>query len=151
MKNISVIGAGTMGNGIAHVFAQKGFMVTLIDVSTPQLEKALATIAKNLDRQGERCTSRIKRRRKFKRGSRTTLVLCGRRSGRSTRRSRSRPLRLARYQHRSVLALLRPSPAQRPLRGRLVHPRCRSVHQYLLHRHRTCLRSRRNRYSHCLR
>ncbi len=51
MKNISVIGAGTMGNGIAHVFAQKGFMVTLIDVSTPQLEKALATIAKNLDRQ----------------------------------------------------------------------------------------------------
>jgi len=51
MKNISVIGAGTMGNGIAHVFAQKGFKVTLIDVSTPQLEKALATIAKNLDRQ----------------------------------------------------------------------------------------------------
>jgi len=51
MKNISVIGAGTMGNGIAHVFAQKGFMVTLIDVSTPQLDKALATIAKNLDRQ----------------------------------------------------------------------------------------------------
>jgi len=51
MKNISVIGAGTMGNGIAHVFAQKGFKVSLIDVSTPQLEKALATIAKNLDRQ----------------------------------------------------------------------------------------------------
>ena len=51
MNNISVIGAGTMGNGIAHVFAQKGFKVTLIDVSTPQLEKALATIAKNLDRQ----------------------------------------------------------------------------------------------------
>lgn len=51
MKNISVIGAGTMGNGIAHVFAQKGFKVTLIDVSSPQLEKALATIAKNLDRQ----------------------------------------------------------------------------------------------------
>ena len=51
MKNISVIGAGTMGNGIAHVFAQNGFKVTLIDESTPQLEKALATIAKNLDRQ----------------------------------------------------------------------------------------------------
>ena len=51
MKHISVIGAGTMGNGIAHVFAQNGFPVQLIDVSAPQLEKALATIAKNLDRQ----------------------------------------------------------------------------------------------------
>jgi 3-hydroxybutyryl-CoA dehydrogenase len=50
MKNISVIGAGTMGNGIAHVFAQRGYKVTLIDVSQPQLEKALATIGKNLDR-----------------------------------------------------------------------------------------------------
>ncbi len=48
--NISVIGAGTMGNGIAHVFAQHGFAVTLIDVSAPQLQKALATIGKNLDR-----------------------------------------------------------------------------------------------------
>ncbi len=48
---ISVIGAGTMGNGIAHVFAQNGFAVTLIDVSAAQLEKALATIGKNLDRQ----------------------------------------------------------------------------------------------------
>jgi len=51
MKNISVIGAGTMGNGIAHVFAQNGFSVTLIDVNQAQLEKALVTIAKNLDRQ----------------------------------------------------------------------------------------------------
>ena len=51
MKNISVIGAGTMGNGIAHVFAQNGFRVSLIDVNAAQLEKALATIAKNLDRQ----------------------------------------------------------------------------------------------------
>ena len=51
MKNISVIGAGTMGNGIAHVFAQNGFAVTLIDVSAAQLEKALATISKNFDRQ----------------------------------------------------------------------------------------------------
>lgn len=50
MKNISVIGAGTMGNGIAHVFAQNGFKVTLIDVSQPALNKALATIGKNLDR-----------------------------------------------------------------------------------------------------
>jgi 3-hydroxybutyryl-CoA dehydrogenase len=50
MKNISVIGAGTMGNGIAHVFAQSGHTVNLIDVSAPALEKALATISKNLDR-----------------------------------------------------------------------------------------------------
>lgn len=47
---ISVIGAGTMGNGIAHVFAQRGYQVTLIDVSADQLEKAMATIGKNLDR-----------------------------------------------------------------------------------------------------
>lgn len=51
MKNISVIGAGTMGNGIAHVFAQSGFKVTLIDVSQAQLDKAIQTITKNLDRQ----------------------------------------------------------------------------------------------------
>src|SRR4051794_24880907 len=48
---ISVIGAGTMGNGIAHVFAQAGFKTSLIDVNSGQLEKALATIGKNLDRQ----------------------------------------------------------------------------------------------------
>ncbi len=48
--NVSVIGAGTMGNGIAHVFAQHGFKVTLIDIAQPQLDKAVATIAKNLDR-----------------------------------------------------------------------------------------------------
>jgi len=51
MKKIAVIGAGTMGNGIAHVFAQKGFKVSLIDVSQDQLNKAIATITKNLDRQ----------------------------------------------------------------------------------------------------
>ncbi len=51
MKQIAVIGAGTMGNGIAHVFAQNGLKVTLVDVSTTQLEKALITIAKNFDRQ----------------------------------------------------------------------------------------------------
>jgi 3-hydroxybutyryl-CoA dehydrogenase len=51
MKNISVIGAGTMGNGIAHVFAQHGFAVTLIDVQAAQLEKAIATIGKNFDKQ----------------------------------------------------------------------------------------------------
>jgi 3-hydroxybutyryl-CoA dehydrogenase len=47
---ISVIGAGAMGNGIAHVFAQHGFKVTLIDVSQAQLDKAITTIGKNLDR-----------------------------------------------------------------------------------------------------
>lgn len=51
LQNITVIGAGTMGNGIAHVFAQNGFTVTLVDVSAPQLEKAIQTIGKNLDRQ----------------------------------------------------------------------------------------------------
>jgi 3-hydroxybutyryl-CoA dehydrogenase len=51
MAKISVIGAGTMGNGIAHIFAQHGFEVHLIDVSEQQLEKAIKTIGKNLDRQ----------------------------------------------------------------------------------------------------
>lgn len=50
MKHIGVIGAGTMGNGIAHVFAQSGYCVRLIDLSEAALEKALATISKNLDR-----------------------------------------------------------------------------------------------------
>ncbi|GAB4496435.1 MAG: 3-hydroxybutyryl-CoA dehydrogenase [Saprospiraceae bacterium] len=49
--NITVIGGGTMGNGIAHVFAQKGFEVTLVDVASAALDKALATISGNLDRQ----------------------------------------------------------------------------------------------------
>jgi len=51
LKNVAVIGAGTMGNGIAHVFAQTGFKVNLVDVSAPQLDKALLTIEKNFDRQ----------------------------------------------------------------------------------------------------
>ncbi len=51
MKNIAVIGCGTMGNGIAHVFAQKGYKVQLIDINRIALEKALGTIEKNLDRQ----------------------------------------------------------------------------------------------------
>ncbi len=51
MKKIAVIGAGTMGNGIAHVFAQYGYAVNLIDTQSAALEKALQTIAKNLDRQ----------------------------------------------------------------------------------------------------
>ena len=50
MKNIAVIGAGTMGNGIAHTFAQSGFSVNLIDISEAALKKGMDTIAKNLDR-----------------------------------------------------------------------------------------------------
>ena len=50
MKNISVIGAGTMGNGIAHVFAMSGFQVNLIDISQDALDRALVTISNNLDR-----------------------------------------------------------------------------------------------------
>lgn len=50
MKNISVIGAGTMGNGIAHVFAMHGFQVSLVDVSPEALTRALGTIGSNLDR-----------------------------------------------------------------------------------------------------
>ena len=50
MKNIAVIGAGTMGNGIAHTFAQSGFTVKLIDISEKSLEKGMTTIASNLDR-----------------------------------------------------------------------------------------------------
>ena len=50
MKTIAVIGAGTMGNGIAHTFAQSGFTVKLIDVSEKSLDKGMATIATNLDR-----------------------------------------------------------------------------------------------------
>ena len=50
MKNITVIGAGTMGNGIAHTFAQKNFNVNLVDISADALERAIATISKNLDR-----------------------------------------------------------------------------------------------------
>ena len=50
MKNITVIGAGTMGNGIAHAFAQKDFIVNLVDVSSEALNKALETITKNLTR-----------------------------------------------------------------------------------------------------
>src|SRR6187401_43257 len=49
--NISVIGAGTMGNGIAHVFAQNGFKVSIVDVSLTQLDRAIINIGKNFDRQ----------------------------------------------------------------------------------------------------
>jgi 3-hydroxybutyryl-CoA dehydrogenase len=62
MKKIAVIGAGTMGNGIAHVFAQSGFTVSLIDISQNSLDKAVATITKNLDRllTKERITEEVK-------------------------------------------------------------------------------------------
>ena len=50
MTNVTVIGAGTMGNGIAHVFAMKGFQVSMVDISQDALDKAIATITKNLDR-----------------------------------------------------------------------------------------------------
>jgi 3-hydroxybutyryl-CoA dehydrogenase len=51
IKNITVIGSGTMGNGIAHTFAQNGFKVSLVDIYSESLTKALQTIANNLDRQ----------------------------------------------------------------------------------------------------
>lgn len=51
IKKVSVIGSGTMGNGIAHIFAQYGYEVSMIDVNDKALEKAIATITKNLDRQ----------------------------------------------------------------------------------------------------
>jgi 3-hydroxybutyryl-CoA dehydrogenase len=51
MKHCTVLGAGTMGNGIAHVFATSGWNVSLFDISAPALERALSTISKNLERQ----------------------------------------------------------------------------------------------------
>ena len=54
MQQVTVIGAGTMGNGITHVFAQNGFTVKMVDVQDAQLEKALAAITKNLGRQVEK-------------------------------------------------------------------------------------------------
>jgi 3-hydroxybutyryl-CoA dehydrogenase len=61
-ERISVIGAGQMGNGIAHVFAQSGFPVTMVDVSSDALEKGMATIEKNLDRQVKKGTINEKQR-----------------------------------------------------------------------------------------
>src|SRR5678815_2316272 len=61
-EEIAVVGAGQMGNGIAHVFAQSGFPVTMIDVSTDALEKGMATIEKNLDRQVKKGTINEKQR-----------------------------------------------------------------------------------------
>ena len=63
MQKVAVIGSGTMGNGIAHVFAQNGHQVNLIDINEKSLEKAITTITKNLDRQlaKERITEAIKK------------------------------------------------------------------------------------------
>lgn len=63
MKNIAVIGAGTMGNGIAHVFAQNGYSVSLIDISQDSIDRGIATITKNLDRllAKERITEEVKK------------------------------------------------------------------------------------------
>lgn len=63
MEQIAVVGSGTMGNGIAHVFAQHGYVVNLVDVSAQALEKALQTITKNLDRQlaKEKITPEVKK------------------------------------------------------------------------------------------
>ncbi len=50
MSEMAVVGAGTMGNGIAHVFAQRGWDVTMIDVATRQLDAAMETVRRNMDR-----------------------------------------------------------------------------------------------------
>ena len=54
IDKVGIIGAGTMGNGIAHVFAQAGYSVQLVDVKTEFLDKGLATIRKNLERQAKK-------------------------------------------------------------------------------------------------
>lgn len=56
MKKVSVIGAGTMGNGIAHVFAMNGYETNIVDISQPALDKAIATITKNLERMVSKAT-----------------------------------------------------------------------------------------------
>ncbi len=56
IKNVTVIGAGTMGNGIAHIFAQSGYNVTLVDVNQEALDRAVATITNNLARQVKKAT-----------------------------------------------------------------------------------------------
>ena len=75
MKNIAVIGSGTMGNGIAHAFAQTGFAVSLIDISEDALKKAMATIQKNMGRQVEKGTLTLEAQKKaFSNISTTTFL-----------------------------------------------------------------------------
>ncbi|MCE7864651.1 MAG: 3-hydroxybutyryl-CoA dehydrogenase [Bacteroidetes bacterium CHB5] len=75
MKNIAVIGSGTMGNGIAHVFAQYGFTVSMIDISEEALKKAWATIEKNMGRQVEKGTLTDEARKKALANLTTTTFL----------------------------------------------------------------------------
>lgn len=75
MKNIAVIGSGTMGNGIAHVFAQYGFAVSMIDISEEALKKAWATIEKNMGRQVEKGTLTDEARKKALANLTTTTFL----------------------------------------------------------------------------
>lgn len=75
MKNIAVIGSGTMGNGIAHVFAQYGYIVSLIDISEDALKKAVATIEKNMGRQVEKGTLTDDARKKALANLSTTTFL----------------------------------------------------------------------------
>lgn len=75
MKNIAVIGSGTMGNGIAHVFAQYGYTVSLIDISEEALKKAVATIEKNMGRQVEKGTLTDDARKKALANLSTTTFL----------------------------------------------------------------------------
>lgn len=75
MKNIAVIGSGTMGNGIAHVFAQYGYTVSLIDISEDALKKAVATIEKNMGRQVEKGTLTDDARKKALANLSTTTFL----------------------------------------------------------------------------
>lgn len=75
MKNIAVIGSGTMGNGIAHAFAQTGFAVSLIDISEDALKKAMATIQKNMARQVEKGTLTLEAQKKAFNNISTTTFL----------------------------------------------------------------------------
>jgi 3-hydroxybutyryl-CoA dehydrogenase len=75
MKNISVIGSGTMGNGIAHTFAQFGYDVTLIDISEKAIEKGIATIEKNLERQVSKGNLNIEEKEKTLRRITTSTSL----------------------------------------------------------------------------
>lgn len=75
IKNITVIGSGTMGNGIAHVFAQYGYLVTLNDIRQDLLEKGLKTISSNLDRQVKKATLTEEQKNKTLTNITTSLVL----------------------------------------------------------------------------
>ncbi len=75
LKNITVIGSGTMGNGIAHVFAQYGFSVVLNDVKQEFLDRGLKTISSNLDRQVKKGTLTVEQKTKTLANIKTSLIL----------------------------------------------------------------------------